>query len=130
MRTRILVGTLAVVGIVLPVWAHHAFEAEFDQKKPVKLQGIVRNVEWINPHAWIHLDVKDEGGKVTEWMVELGAPNTLLRRGWTKNSIPKGIDLKVEGFQAKDGSPRANGRHMTLPDGKDLFSGPGDEKEK
>ena len=129
MRTNILCGSL-VLAVALPVWAHHAFEAEFDQKKPVKLQGIVKSVEWINPHSWIHLDVKDASGKVTEWMVELGAPNTLLRRGWTKNSIPKGIDLKVEGFQAKDGSPRANGRHMTLPDGKDLFSGPGDEKEK
>ena len=129
MRIKFL-WSCAVLAVALPLWAHHAFEAEFDQKKPVKLQGIVKNVEWINPHAWIHMDVKDEGGKTTEWMVELGAPNTLLRRGWTKNSIPKGIDLKVEGFQAKDGSPRANGRHMTLPDGKDLFSGPGDEKEK
>ena len=129
MRTKFL-WSCVVLAVALPVWAHHAFEAEFDQKKPVKLQGIVKNVEWINPHAWIHLDVKDDGGKMTEWMVELGAPNTLLRRGWTKNSIPKGIDLKVEGFQAKDGSPRANGRHMTLPDGKDLFSGSGDEKEK
>ena len=129
MRTNILWSSV-VLAVALPLWAHHAFEAEFDQKKPVKLQGIVKNVEWINPHAWIHMDVKDESGKMTEWMVELGAPNTLLRRGWTKNSIPKGIDLKVEGFQAKDGSPRANGRHMTLPDGKDLFSGPGDEKEK
>ena len=129
MRTNILCGSL-VLAVALPVCAHHAFEAEFDQKKPVKLQGVVKNVEWINPHSWIHMDVKDASGKVTEWMVELGAPNTLLRRGWTKNSIPKGIDLKVEGFQAKDGSPRANGRHMTLPDGKDLFSGPGDEKEK
>jgi len=129
MRTKSL-WSCAVLAVALPIWAHHAFEAEFDQKKPVKLQGIVKNVEWINPHAWIHLDVKDDGGKMTEWMVELGAPNTLLRRGWTKNSIPPGIDLKVEGFQAKDGSPRANGRHMTLPDGKDLFSGPGDEKEK
>ena len=129
MRTNTLCGWL-VLAVALPVWAHHAFEAEFDQKKPVKLQGIVKNVEWINPHSWIHMDVKDSSGKVTEWMVELGAPNTLLRRGWTKNSIPKGIDLRVEGFQAKDGSARANGRHMTLPDGKDLFSGPGDEKEK
>src|SRR6185295_19235134 len=97
MRTKFL-WSCVVLAVSLPVGAHHAFEAEFDQKKPVKLQGIVKNVEWINPHAWIHLDVKDDGGKMTEWMVELGAPNTLLRRGWTKNSIPKGIDLKVEGF--------------------------------
>ena len=128
MRTGILLGLL-VAGLV-PLLAHHAFEAEFDQKKPVKIEGVVTNVEWINPHAWIHMDVKDQSGKVVPWMVELGAPNTLLRRGWTKNSIQKGITLKVEGFQAKDGAARANGRHMTLPDGKDLFSGPGDEKEK
>lgn len=129
MRTRLLIFA-AVLGGVLPVWAHHAFSAEFDDKKPVKLEGVVTNIEWINPHSWIHMEVKGADGKTVAWMVELGAPNTLLRRGWTKNSIPKGITLKVEGFQAKDGSPRANGRHMTLPDGKDLFSGPGDEKEK
>jgi hypothetical protein len=130
MKNRILLTTMAAFGAVVPVWAHHAFSAEFDEKKPVKLQGVISRVEWINPHSWIHMDVKNASGKTESWMVELGAPNTLLRRGWTKDSIPKGIEINVEGFQAKDGALRANGRTLTLPDGKQLFSGPGDEKEK
>jgi hypothetical protein len=127
MKTRVLLCA-ALLGGVLPLLGHHAFEAEFDANRPVKLEGVVTKIEWINPHSWIHMDVKGTDGKVTPWMVELGAPNTLLRRGWTKNSIPTGITLRVEGFQAKDGSTRVNGRHMTLPDGKSLWSGPGEEK--
>ena len=119
-----------------PVWAHHAFAAEFDAKKPVKLRGTVTKMEWINPHAWIHIDVKDADGKVTNWMVECGSPNTLLRRGVTKNSVTAGMEIVVDGYQSKDGSNHANGRDVTFPDGKKLFLGssgtgaPGDTPEK
>jgi len=119
------VGVAAFVAILatVPVVAHHAFSAEFDAKRPVKLRGTVTKMEWINPHSWIHIDVKDAKGKVESWMVEGGAPNALLRRGFTKDSLPVGTEILVEGYQAKDGSTRANGRDITLPDGKKLFVG-------
>ena len=116
----------ATVGIFLgvaPVWAHHSFVAEFDEKQIVKLHGTVTKMEWINPHAWIHIDVKGEDGKVTEWMIEAAAPNSLLRRGWTKNSLPVGTEIVVEGFQAKDSANRANGSVITFTDGRKLFIG-------
>jgi len=117
---------LAAIGLVVstvPMSAHHAFSAEFDAKRPVKLRGVVTKMEWINPHSWIHIDVKDANGKVTPWMVEGGAPNALLRRGFTKKSLPVGTEVLIEGYQAKDGSMRANGRDITLPDGSKLFVG-------
>ena len=125
MRTKLAV-VMVGVGLVLaavPVRAHHAFVAEFDAKKPVKLRGTVTKMEWINPHAWIHIDVKDADGKVTSWMVEGGTPNTLFRRGFTKDSLAAGTEIVVDGYQAKDGSNRANGRDITFPDGKKLFLG-------
>ena len=116
-------AAFAVAAAVVPVIAHHSFAAEFDAKKPVKLRGTVTKMEWINPHSWIHIDVKTPDGKVESWMVEGGAPNALLRRGWNKNSLLPGTEIYVEGFQAKDGALRANGRDITFPDGKKLFVG-------
>jgi len=120
-----LAGMIAAILSVasVPTWAHHAFAAEFDAKKPVKLQGKVTKVEWINPHAWIHIDVKNADGTSTEWMIEAGTPNTLFRRGFTKDSLALGTEIVVDGYQAKDASNRANGRDITFPDGRKLFLG-------
>ena len=106
--------------------AHHAFAAEFDAKKPVKLRGTVTKMEWINPHAWVHIDVKKDDGSVDEWMIEAGTPNTLLRRGFTRDSLKPGTEIIVDGYQSKDGSLRANGRDVTLPNGQTLFLGTAD----
>jgi len=125
MRTRLAaVALFAVLFLTaLPAWPHHAFGAEFDAKRPVKLRGVVTKMEWINPHAWMHIDVKDADGKMTSWMIEAGTPNTLFRRGFTKDSLKIGTEVLVDGYQAKDGSNTANGRDVTLPDGRKLFIG-------
>jgi hypothetical protein len=125
MRTKILsvVAAAAFFAAAVPALAHHSFAAEFDAKKPVTLKGTVTKMEWINPHSWIHIDVKKDDGTVEKWMVEGGAPNALLRRGWNKQSLPAGTEIIVLGFQAKDGAFRANGRDITFPDGKKLFVG-------
>ncbi|MGD8325152.1 MAG: DUF6152 family protein [Gammaproteobacteria bacterium] len=104
-------------------FAHHAFAAEFDAEKPIRLEGTIARVELINPHSWIHLDVTNEDGSVTRWMVEGGPPNALFRRGFTEDSLPVGTDIIVEGFQARDGSNRANGRNLLLADGSSPFVG-------
>ena len=105
--------------------AHHAFAAEFDAEKPVTLKGTVTRMEWINPHSWIHIDVVDDQGEIEEWMVEGGAPNAILRRGFTADSLKAGTVILVEGYQARDGSNRANGRDITFEDGTKLFVGAG-----
>ncbi|HEX9725498.1 MAG TPA: DUF6152 family protein [Vicinamibacteria bacterium] len=107
----------------VPVLAHHAFSAEFDAEKSVHLKGKVTKMEWINPHAWVHINVEKEDGTLEKWMIEGGTPNALLRRGFTKNSLMPGTEIVVEGYQAKDGALRANGRDLTLPDGRKLFLG-------
>jgi len=125
MRIKLL-AVLGIVGLAIaaaPARAHHAFAAEFDAQKPVKLKGTVAKVEFINPHSWIHIDVKDADGKVTRWMVEGGSPNALFRRGVNKDALPQGTEILVDGYQAKDGSNRANGRDITFADGRKLFVG-------
>ena len=125
MRIKQIAAMLSAGAMIcaVPAWAHHAFAAEFDSKKPVHLEGVVSKVELINPHSWIHVDVKSADGTVTSWMVEAGSPNVLLRRGFTKATIAPGTPVVVEGFQSKDGSMRANGRDITLPNGQKLFLG-------
>src|SRR5271169_626380 len=108
---------------VAPVWAHHAFSAEFNEKAPVKLQGVVTKWELVNPHSWIHLDVKGADGKITPWMVEGGSPNSLFRNGFSKESLPEGTEIIVEGYQAKDGANRAVGANLKFADGRRLFMG-------
>ena len=106
-----------------PAWPHHAFGAEFDVNRPVKLQGIVTKWELINPHSWIHLDVKGEEGKSMTWMIEVGSPNSLFRYGFTKDSLPPGSEIVVEGYQSKDGATRAVGAKLTFSDGRKVFLG-------
>ena len=122
MRTRTIAG-LVMVGLVAlaaaPVVAHHAFSAEFDADRPLQLTGEVTRVEWINPHAWIHIETA-EGER---WMIEGGTPNTLFRRGFTKDSLLVGTEIVVDGYQAKDGTNKANGRDLTFTDGRKLFMG-------
>ncbi|PYU21515.1 MAG: hypothetical protein DMG32_20445 [Acidobacteria bacterium] len=126
MRTKLLaVGILAVAmfGVVISASAHHAFAAEFDASKPVSFKRTITKMEWVNPHTWLHVDVKKPDGTVENWAVEAGTPNVLFRRGFTKESLLPGTEVVVDGYQAKDGSHRANGRDLTFPDGRKLFLG-------
>ena len=119
----VLAAALAVSVGAITTSAHHSFAAEFDANKPIQLRGTVAKVEWINPHTWIHIDVKEADGSTVRWMIEGGTPNTLLRRGLTKASLPEGTEILVDGYRAKNGSNRANGRDVTFPDGRKLFLG-------
>ena len=105
------------------VVAHHAFAAEFDADRPITLRGTVTKMEWVNPHSWLYIDVKGTDGQVVNWALELGPVNQLYRRGWTKHSVPTGIEVLVEGYAAKNGHSRANGRTVKFPDGRELFAG-------
>ena len=131
MRMRHVIGVvIAVVGIcawmvgtAVPVTAHHAFAAEFDADSPVEFSGTVTKVEWVNPHVWIHVDVTRDNGTMEGWAFEAGTPNVLFRRGFTRDSLLPGTDVRVDGYQAKDGTNRANGRDITFVDGSKLFLG-------
>jgi len=126
MRTKLVV--VSVMGLAMSGWtsaafAHHAFAAEFDANKPVSFKGTVTKVEWVNPHSWVHVNVKNSDGTAENWAIEAGTPNVLFRRGFTKDSLTPGTEIAIDGYQAKDGTHRANGRDLTLPDGRKLFLG-------
>jgi len=137
MRTKVsvaLAGAFLML-VAAPAWAHHALQAEYDDRKPAHLVGKVTEMEWINPHSWIHIDAVGADGKVTNWMVECGSPNIMLRRGFTKRSLEPGTELIVDGYQAKSGETKANGGSVTFKDGRRVFVGgsnpddPGSQKE-
>jgi Family of unknown function (DUF6152) len=116
-------GLCVLFAPAMPASAHHAFNAEFDATRPVKFHATVTKMLWVNPHVWIYVDVKKPDNSVEEWMIEAGTPNTLLRRGFTKESLLTGTEILIDGYQSKDGSRRANGRDVTLPNGQTLFLG-------
>jgi len=124
MRKTGFLGAVAAVllSAAVPALAHHAFSAEFDQSKPLKVSGEISRVEWVNPHAWIFIDAKAPDGKVTGWRFEMGAPNALLRAGWSKSDIKVGTPVTISGFQARSGGSVGNAFQVRLPDGRDLFA--------
>ena len=127
MRAKIILSVAGVAALLTlattPGWAHHSFAAEFDARQPVNFRGTVTRMQWTNPHVWIHVDVKQPDGAVEKWAVEAGTPNVLFRRGFTKESLASGTEIIVDGYRAKDGSRRANGRNITFADGRTLFLG-------
>jgi hypothetical protein len=127
MRKRLIV--LASLGLVIaaaPVWAHHSFAAQFDDKAPITIKGTLSKMEWLNPHTWIHVDVKEPDGKVVTWAIEGATPNSLLRRGLRQSDFPNGVELEVHGYRAKNGTPVASGEKLTFTDGRNFYLGAGD----
>jgi uncharacterized protein DUF6152 len=131
---RLVCAGMMLAAAAAPVRAHHSFASEFDAKKPVRFTATIVKMEWINPHSWMHIEVKKPDGTVEAWMIEAGSPNSLFRRGINKNTVKPGMVVVVDGYQARDGSRRANGRDVTLPEGRKLFLGsqgtgaPGEQK--
>ena len=123
MKKLFVIGASLLVAAALPVMAHHSFAAEFDANKPVTLKGAVTKLDWLNPHIWIYLDVKDNAGNVEHWQCEGGPPNTLTRNGWTKNVLKAGDSITIDGMLAKDSSKTCNARSVKLPDGRSVLAG-------
>lgn len=127
MRTKfalaVCISSIALAGWASAASAHHAFAAEFDANKPVNFKGTITKMEWVNPHAWLHVEVKNANGQVENWAIEAGTPNVLFRRGFTRETLKPGLEIVVDGYRAKDGSRRANGRDLTFADGRKLFLG-------
>ena len=138
MRKSFLTVVLLTLGALIwtaqPMRAHHAFSAEYDAQLPITLKGTIAKMEWVNPHVWLYIDVKSPDGKVVQWALEFGSPNTLYKRGWRKDDLPVGAEVTIDGFRAKDGAPMANARSAVLANGKKLFGGspetPGGAGEK
>jgi DNA/RNA endonuclease YhcR with UshA esterase domain len=122
-RSILALATALLASLAGPVSAHHSFAAEFDANQPVTLRGTITKLEWINPHSWLHVAVKNDDGTTTPWMIEGATPNTLLRRGFTRDTVKAGTEITIVGYRAKNGANRANGRDLVLPDGSRLFMG-------
>jgi len=126
MRAKLIVILGGILLAALPAWAHHSFAAEFDINQPITLKGVLTKMDWVNPHGWIYIDVAGTDGKVVNWAIEAGGPTALLRRGLRRTDFPPGLEVVVEGYKAKSGAAKANGRSVTLKDGRNFFLGASD----
>jgi hypothetical protein len=123
-KTKMPAAVAGLLAIAAPVYAHHAFAAEYDARQPIILKGRLTKLEWTNPHAWLHVDVQDSDGKVTNWSIEFGAPNALLRRGLRRTDFPEGIEVVIDGYRSKKpGAAVVNANSVKLPDGRNMFAG-------